>query len=151
MKTNITCKKRGAYSRPAFSKKTKIGQNGRPGRREPPESISFVETSRMISVWGRRRKVFFWLLDATRGGQRSNFSRVPRHRKARLEGPTYMLKKDAAPFLTALDLPILPLCAVAEAKSWTFLVESWTFDRREYVPKDKNGSKLLSSLKRPYQ
>ena len=37
----------------------------------------------------------------------------------------------AAPFLWALDLPILPLYAVAQAKSWTFLVESWTFDRPE--------------------
>ena len=37
----------------------KIGQNGRPGRREPPRSISFDETSRMVSVWCRRRKVSF--------------------------------------------------------------------------------------------
>ena len=28
----------------------KIGQNGRPGGREPPRSISFDETSRMVSV-----------------------------------------------------------------------------------------------------
>ena len=25
------------------------------------------------------------------------------------------------------DLPILPVCAVAQAKSWTFLVARWTF------------------------
>ena len=31
-----------------------IGQNGRPGRREPPRSISFDEASRIKSVWGRR-------------------------------------------------------------------------------------------------
>ena len=40
----------------------KIGQKGRPGRQEPPRSISFDETSRMVSVWGRRRKVIFWFL-----------------------------------------------------------------------------------------
>ena len=38
---------------------SKIGQNGRPGRREPPRSISFDETSRMVPVWGRRQKVIF--------------------------------------------------------------------------------------------
>ena len=37
----------------------KIGQNGRPGGREPPRSTSFHETSRMVSVWGRRRKIIF--------------------------------------------------------------------------------------------
>ena len=51
---------------------------------------------------------------------------------AAVKGPTFA--KRAAPFLSMLDLPILPLCAVAQAKSWTFLVESWTFDRREYRP-----------------
>ena len=80
--------------------------------------------------------------DPTLGGQRSNFrpkrsnfSPVPRHTKAKLEGPTPSKKarraKRAAPFLSTFDLPILPLCAVAQAKSWTFLVESWTFDRGE--------------------
>ena len=38
---------------------TKTGQNGRPGRREPPQSTSFDETNRMASVKGRRRKVNF--------------------------------------------------------------------------------------------
>ena len=34
---------------------SKIGQNGRPGRREPPRSISFDETNRIKSVWGQCR------------------------------------------------------------------------------------------------
>ena len=37
----------------------KIGQNGRPGRQEAPRRISFDETSRMVSVWGRTRKNIF--------------------------------------------------------------------------------------------
>ena len=37
----------------------KIGQNGRPGGREPPRSISFDETSRMVLVWGRTGKLIF--------------------------------------------------------------------------------------------
>ena len=36
-----------------------IGQNGRPGRREAPWSTSLDETSRIKSVWGRRRQVIF--------------------------------------------------------------------------------------------
>ena len=32
------------------SRPQKIGQNNAPGRREPPRSISFDETSRMVSV-----------------------------------------------------------------------------------------------------
>ena len=56
--------------------------------------------------------------------------------KGKIEGSYYMLKKGAArfarrAFLCALGLPNLPLCAVAQAKSWAFLVESWTFDRPE--------------------
>ena len=37
----------------------KIGQNGRPGGREPSRSTSFDETSRLESVWGRKRKIIF--------------------------------------------------------------------------------------------
>ena len=37
----------------------KIGQNGRPGGREAPQSISFDETSRMVSIRGRRQKISF--------------------------------------------------------------------------------------------
>ncbi len=37
----------------------KIGQNGRPGRREPPQSISFDETNRIKAVWGRGLKIIF--------------------------------------------------------------------------------------------
>ena len=37
----------------------KIGQNGRHGRREPPQSTSFAETNQINSVWGRRRTFFF--------------------------------------------------------------------------------------------
>ena len=43
----------------------KIGQNGRPGRREPPRSISFDETSRMVSYRfgvGDEKSVFVFLL-----------------------------------------------------------------------------------------
>ena len=52
-------------------------------------------------------------------------------------GRSYMLNKGAArfasrAFLWALDLPMLPSCAVAQTKSWSFLVQSWTFDRPEY-------------------
>ena len=39
---------------------SKICQKGCPGRREPPWSISFDETNRMASVWGRERKVCFF-------------------------------------------------------------------------------------------
>ena len=37
----------------------KIGQNGRPGGREPPRSISFDETSPIKSVWGRGQKSIY--------------------------------------------------------------------------------------------
>ena len=37
----------------------KIGQNGRPGRREPRRSTSFDGTSRMVSVWVSDKKMFF--------------------------------------------------------------------------------------------
>ena len=47
-------------------------------------------------------------------------------------GRSYMLKKGAARFARRVFfVGVGPLCAVAQAKSWTFLVESWTFDRRE--------------------
>ena len=46
---------------------SKIGQNGRPGGQEPPQSTSFDETKRMVWVWGRRRKVIFVLFTIVRG------------------------------------------------------------------------------------
>ena len=39
--------------------KRQNGQNGGPGGREASRSISFDETSRMVSAWVRRRKVSF--------------------------------------------------------------------------------------------
>ena len=39
----------------------KTGQNGRLGRQEPPQIISFDETSRMVSVWAWTRKLIFFL------------------------------------------------------------------------------------------
>ena len=53
-------------------------------------------------------------------------------------GRSYMLKKGAArfarrAFFVGVGPSNLPLCAVAQAKSWTFLIESWTFDRPECV------------------
>ena len=45
----------------------KIGQKGRPGGREPLWSISFDETSRMVSVWGRTEKITFVIFVIVRG------------------------------------------------------------------------------------
>ena len=51
-----------------------------------------------------------------------------------MEGPTCTKKarcaSRAAPFLSELDLQILPFVQVSQAKRCTFLVESCTFDRQ---------------------
>ena len=57
----------GDYKNCVFQK---IRQNGCPGRWEASRSISFDETSRIKSVWGRRRKVtFLCFLSSPRAGK----------------------------------------------------------------------------------
>ena len=69
---------------------SKICQNGRRRRREVPRSISFDETNRMVSVWGRTRKLicFLWFVEVPEFAKKTSPHWATHgHNKRKLKSP----------------------------------------------------------------